>query len=807
MKTTFSIILFLIFTSVLLYGQLPDDFYKSGFPESSGMYEAGVKGTSDIEFYYKKNYYDTPYDIRAVFPHEKVPKSTITKITINGEQIEKFAVFNNYVYSRFKIAKGKDDLVIACLANWEYEKQYTITLFGKTENQKDFSISVTSKSPTQNVDFNLPDSKFDNKYISILPAIENIQFSKVKEVIINSLPVKNFNAKDDLLNIPINWKAKARYDITLKSDEKQISFKAIAPKFQMGFGYPSSQFQFYNLTYTFKKEKVVPFTLKKVSVNGEEIRDFKITGIDDPLIPMEGYQRRYAQYNKKVTDKSDVSLTVRCNWQKSKQYTLSVEGIDDNNKPVTLTATGIPENKFGYWNDDWKYYATVVLKENAGMKRVQEPVHLKMALYADRLTDPEKEIRVVEYDPLQQKNPNGPFKEVTSQVYNVNTWNDEKLINTIEKDEESGERIIRYLPTTTLEIAFFADVYPYSEKIYLVFYGNPNANKPSYQSDLKISGPEIGQVIENNKMRIDLDDTSGAIFGMFLKQEKDVILEHKLETNGAVHWNPGAYSPPHAWVHASDWKKVNFEQVTGPVFHMTKRWAPLPHMEDVMVTITYIFYAGKPYMISSSLTEVKKDIYGKALRNGEIVFNHAELNEFAYKSLMGEINEVEIESSLKHPEHVVDIPYNVPWVAFVNSQKKIGFASIALELANINKYGGMSDAEQPYYYVANGPWIYFSRALNYSFGSNNTSRMIRSVKGSIYHEKTAFMPFVLGDSQPEKYKMIEQTDVALRHPLHVSYHLDTDNRNNTGWVIPILVEPFDEGVEGAVGKEKNKEKK
>ena len=34
------------------------------------------------------------------------------------------------------------------------------------------------------------------------------------------------------------------------------------------------------------------------------------------------------------------------------------------------------------------------------MKRVQEPVHLKMALYADRLTDPEKEIRVVEYDPL-----------------------------------------------------------------------------------------------------------------------------------------------------------------------------------------------------------------------------------------------------------------------------------------------------------------------------------------------------------------------------------------------------------------------
>ena len=209
-------------------------------------------------------------------------------------------------------------------------------------------------------------------------------------------------------------------------------------------------------------------------------------------------------------------------------------------------------------------------------------------------------------------------------------------------------------------------------------------------------------------------------------------------------------------------------------------------------------------MISSSLTEVKEDFYGKALRNGEIVFNHEELNEFAYKSLMGEIKEIKIKSSLKHPEHVVDIPYNVPWVAFINNNKKIGFGAIALELANTNRYGGISDAEQPYYYVANGPWIYFSRALNYSFGSNNTSRMIRAAKGSMYFEKTAFIPFILKDSQPVKYSMLEKTDALLRHPIQVSYYLDTDNRNNTGWVVPILVEPFDEGVDGAVQKKKRK---
>jgi hypothetical protein len=90
MKVIFFIILLLFLTVALSYGQVPDDFYKSGFSESSGMYEEGVKGISDIEFYYQSSYYDTPYDIRAIFPFEKVPKSTISKVTVNGKPVDQF---------------------------------------------------------------------------------------------------------------------------------------------------------------------------------------------------------------------------------------------------------------------------------------------------------------------------------------------------------------------------------------------------------------------------------------------------------------------------------------------------------------------------------------------------------------------------------------------------------------------------------------------------------------------------------------------------------------------------------------------
>ena len=566
----------------------------------------------------------------------------------------------------------------------------------------------------------------------------------------------------------------------------------------MTFGYPEVRFPHYYLAYTFPKSELKPFTLKRIEVGGEEVRDVLAAGLDDPTLPDKGYKYRYAPYGKKVRGDVDFGLTVRCEWVPGRPYNLTVKGVDEAGAEVLLEASGTPAAGPGYWNAGWKDCAAIILRESAGDARVQEPVHIKLALYSDRLTDPAREIRVVDFDPARLGSPDGPYREVPSQVYDLHVWNDPKLINADERVEETGERIVRYLPTTTLKVAFFADVAAHGEKIYLLFYGNPAAPAPSYATDLKVSEPGIGQVVENDFLRVDLDDSSGAVFGVFIKQGKDALLEHKLETNGAVHWNPGAYSPPHAWVHASDWKSPKFEQVTGPVFHMTKRWAPLPSRDDIMVTITYLFYAGKPYMISSSLTDVLEEFYCQALRNGEIVFNHEKLDEFAYQALDGKIHEHPIATALKHPEHVVDIPYDVPWVAFTNEATGIGFASITLELANTNRFGGNSDAEQPYYYVANGPWIYFSRGLNYSFGSNNPTRMIHAAKGSLYHEKSAYLGFVLGATEADKYRMIGETEAQLRRPLTASYYLATDTRNNAGWVTPVLTEPFDEGVAGSV---------
>ena len=186
MKVFYIIIVYIFIfpTLPVIYSQVPIDFYKSGFPKSTGTHESGVKGISDIEFYYPTNYYDTPFDIRAVFPFEKVQKSTITKITVNGTDIERFVIFNNQVYSKFNKVNGEDDLVVACMANWEYDQSYTVTVEGIKDNMDSFKLSVSAKSPIKNIFFNQKDQLFNRKSITIPLSSISIQTSEIKNVFI-----------------------------------------------------------------------------------------------------------------------------------------------------------------------------------------------------------------------------------------------------------------------------------------------------------------------------------------------------------------------------------------------------------------------------------------------------------------------------------------------------------------------------------------------------------------------------------------------------------------------------------------------
>ena len=92
---------------------------------------------------------------------------------------------------------------------------------------------------------------------------------------------------------------------------------------------------------------------------------------------------------------------------------------------------------------------------------------------------------------------------------------------------------------------------------------------PEYKSGLKINGEGLGLSFNNQFYKVCLSERSGAIDEIRVKMGLDCTFDHHLETNGAVHWNPGIYAPPRPWLHASDWDPPDKHSlILGNIFAM-----------------------------------------------------------------------------------------------------------------------------------------------------------------------------------------------------------------------------------------------
>jgi hypothetical protein len=525
-----------------------------------------------------------------------------------------------------------------------------------------------------------------------------------------------------------------------------------------------------------------------VRVNGARVRDWLV------------FQNGQESYDRLIDGRRPFELKVRYSWVGGEEYNFLIDLVNPKSgkKVEVKAAAQAPAALKGYWDPAWRNYLALSIAEEHGYRRENYPLQATIGVLSRYFHRPE-EIRVVK---VEIKGKDVLYTEIPCQVYNIVKWEDQALLQSEEIDEKTGRPITRYHPTTTFSLCFLASLKPYEKATYLVFYNNPSAPAPQVSTDLQVKGEGLGKTIENSFYRVVLDEKSGMITEI-IEKTTHLKLEHKLETNGAVHWNPGTYSPPHPWSHASDWENPTFTEITGPVFYALTRCAPLPHLQDVLVSIDYFFFAHTPFILMESTLLVKKDLFVKALRNGEVVFNKEVFDQAAYATVKGKTRTIDFSRTRRHPEHVVTLRPDTPWIAFFSQKKKVAFASLFLEFGTTNIYGGEASCQQPYIYIQHGPWYYISRAFVYSFGSNNQSRMLPVKKGSLYLEKTAWIPFSfkkkkhLGSYLNKYYQM-------LKYPLAVKEIMETYPESPEGWLVPLLTEPFDEGVKKALKGRKKK---
>ena len=624
-----------------------------------------------------------------------------------------------------------------------------------------------------------------------------------------------FGIEDFTVSLFADWQTGKRYEVVVEGTAEsgrpvRLAVAEDAPEEReqvkgASFGSPTPEMPYHHMDVVLAKEVIPPGKVTLVEIDGKKCRDARFFNSGKPH-PAKAGQTNLIEgesYEGRLDGTRDFRIVVPVNWTNGSEHVVRVKVAPEGGSETLYEAAGTGPDKGGFWDVGGPHATSIVLRETAGILRQGEPVQVMVGFFADDITSPENEIRVVTYDPTSPKADIDGYVVAPCQIESATVWRDPKLLKAEERDPETHELVHRYDPTTTVELLFLADVQPYQEKVYQIVYGNPKAEALHPPSDLKVRpGGGLSQTVENSLYRFFLSTNSGSVEQVtILGQGGPVPLEHKLESNGAVHWNPDIYSPPLPWVHASDWEKPDFEQHSGPLRHRTRRYAPLPHMDSVVANVTYEFYASQPYVIMSSFMEVQKEQFVQALRNSEIVFNHAVLNEFVWEDPLGKIQSLKIEAARKHPIHALEIPADTPWMAFINREKGVGFAGITLARNNGNRFGQPPSETQPYFYEQNGPWIYWARPNVYPFGGLNFTRMMPVRAGSFYYEKSAWVPFRLakGDTPFQGLQRIQKT---LTHPLLVHEWMATDDRTPEKWVMPILTVPFNEGVPGAVSGHK-----
>lgn len=481
----------------------------------------------------------------------------------------------------------------------------------------------------------------------------------------------------------------------------------------------------------------------------------------------------------------DIKLTVRLK--------KSIHGSKDDIFLTAARKVKAPE-KAQLFDQAWKSYKSVVLSETAGIDRKAEPVEVLLPFYTDEARHLTREIRVMSVDPRTHS-----LTEVPCQVYDIM----EDLKEDDLAPDASGKptrKVPLWLPTVTARVAFLADVPARSSRVILIYYNNEDAVAKVYNTDLKVQGEIPGLQIENNKISVVLHPNSGHLDQLTLKNKPEFPLYHRMETSGAIHWNPDIYKPPLAWTHTADWKPPeNARTFSGPVIASSEVWGPMRGVPEADAAVRYEFYPGVPYFVSSTSLRINKTINCLALRNAEIVFKRELMDHAAWYDV---IRDSIITYNISEMPDLTDLKMeaDLPWLTFYNEKTGIGFAGINLGYANV----GLESRPRllnPYFYITSGPWVYWCRALSLTFLSSNMQQVIPVMEGNVFFEKWAYIIYEI-DKEKSPYTPVIDWQKRLTNPLRVQLTEEVDDR-----VSKTVEEVFmDKGKSGWEGRETGKNK-
>ncbi len=275
------------------------------------------------------------------------------------------------------------------------------------------------------------------------------------------------------------------------------------------------------------------------------------------------------------------------------------------------------------WAAGWHYAVPIAVFETVGIERRREPLECVVSFDAGEVEDLAREVRVARIDA------DGSLFEVPSQVH--------------------GE--VRRGEVRTAVLLFAADVPLHGASHYLLFYGNPWAERPCYATDLCVRGEGYALDVSNRHYTARLSRQMGQL------ERLTYARQHSLElyAGGKGHGEPPTIDWAHDYVDEGGFQKLriknwaacpDFAVIQGPLLVEVRRWG-FPHSpvhpvftpSRLHVDVTYRFHAGLPYFFKEGSMEAVQDLEIEAMRDDEWVFSGYSFSDTLWLDAGGKVHE------------------------------------------------------------------------------------------------------------------------------------------------------------------------
>jgi len=348
----------------------------------------------------------------------------------------------------------------------------------------------------------------------------------------------------------------------------------------------------------------------------------------------------------------------------------------------------------------------------------------------------------------------GVFAEIPCQTYDVQTY------------QQGNLPLVRFRAVVAVSMP------AKSEAVVHLWSCPPNEGK---NPSITLNGGAVGGTVSTADYEIALDKNSGQLHHwrdkrLNVNYEYDDPREGVEGSAVVIQRTPDLYQPSVPWSHALDWPNPQSRSLAGPVFVEPQRWGEMPAVPEVLGKVQYRFFAGRPEVRSASSMRVTKEIMVQALRMGGMTFSPTLFTHLAYPRQDGKITRVPLTESLGNdmgappPGH---FPFNTPWVAMYNREKKFGMALIIANYAYFTDGPGHANQSRAEAYVSNyrNSLLYSIRSATQTYNANANSYLTPLPAGTVMYEEAVYLPFSFTGEDGKQFAPVEQLFRELRNPL------------------------------------------